>query len=418
MKGLFCLALAALLLIGMGSALALVDEDPPPALPGGFVKWLGANTFVATLLFLVLATLMGSIISRMVRDRCLRDFEGYPVTLELKNGNVYHGELDVERTGLEFFYEKTTPQKEITKTSYLIFQPEYGTIHALVRYHDSLNDDQMRARERAAKRAYHPGPIRRSCRAVRNFVAGVKDSVVEAFGLVMGRMKGIQAAAPLMQTGGAYIDRVGKEAIGTATDITYDPLIEKQIGLRVVLQLPDGGPGPNEYVGAFREYTKDFFELLGVDYESKWEAPLPAEGSAEFVRGIAAERTPDGVHIENCNAFEVTLAGIAVHTAEGADQATEPPIATPAKLPSGEKLDIALPPQATTVVLTFRTLRQADIITPRTGAFIRHKSEWAEPRKLIGTLRQAVGLLPRACEVVSRLAGGKDDARDREGEPS
>jgi len=387
--------------------LAVAGEAAParPAGPaGGFLKWLADNPFSATLLFLVLATVVGAIISRLTRDRCLKDFEGYPVTLELKDGRVYHGELDVEKSGLELLYERTTPQEGITKTSFLIFRPEYATIHALVRYHDALDERQLRERERRAQKAYHPNFFRRTARAIRNFMASVKDSLLEAFTLVMGRVKSIQAAAPVMKTGGKYVDRIGKQTIGTASDVTYDPLLEKQIGLRVVLQLPKDAAVQEECVGTFREYTKDFFELMDVDYEDRWQVELPGPGSAAFVRGIAARRTPQAVELENCNTFAAELEAAAFQVAEG--QAPPPPLPVPARIGSGQRLELPVPQDAGPLTLTFHSRRKADIVVPRTGAFIRHKSEWVQPRKLIGELKDAVGLLPGTQEVIDTLKQG------------
>ena len=373
------------------------------------LKWLAANPFIVAMIFLVLAALVGVIISRRIGDRVLCDFQGYPVTLELDDGSVYHGELDVEKTGLEFHYEKTTPQDGPTKTSFIIYKPEYDTVHALLRYPDRLNDKQLEARQKAAARAYHPNVFRRARRRVRNFLAGAKDSVTEAFGLVMGQAKGIQAAAPVMKSGGKYIDQVGKQTIGTAADVAYDPLLEKQIGLRVVLELPQDTAVQAQCVGTFREYTREFFELMDVDYEGAWEIALPTVGTAAFVRGIAAQRTPDGLVVENCNTFDVRLAEAAT-VAEGDGEAAAPrPLAgVPVIVSSGAELEFAVTPDAGRATLKFTTRRTADLIVPRSGAFVRHKNEWVEPKKLIGSLQEAVGLLPGTQHVVAVLRQGAE----------
>jgi len=226
----------------------------------------------------------------------------------------------------------------------------------------------------------------------------------------MGKMKGIQAAAPVMKTGGTYMDRVGKQTIGTAADVTYDPLLEKQIGLRVVLALPQDSAVQDECVGTFREYTKDFFALMDVDYESQWDVALPSAGTAAFVRVVAAQRTAEQTVAENRGTFDIELSAVAIDLppseGEEAPGKAPPPVALPASLPSGAKLELPLPPEATAVSLTFRSRRKADLIVPRTGAFIRHKSEWAEPRKLVGHLKDAVGLLPGTDRVVSVLKQG------------
>jgi len=422
-----CAFIILLVLFAGAAALAGAPPAPSPAPPAAakpsVLQWLADNPFSATLVFLILATLIGSFVSRLARDRCLKDFEGYPVTLDMKDGQRYHGELDVEKTGLEFHYERTTPQGGIRKTSFLIFQPEYKGVHALLRYHDRLSEAQMKVRGRAARKAYHPSLLRRWARAVRNFFAGIKDSMLEAFTLAMGRMKSIQAAAPVMQSGGKYIDRVGKETIGTASDVTYDPLLEKQIGLRVVLELPQDSALQDECVGTFREYTKNFFALMDVDYESQWDVVLAGPGAAAFVRGIAAQRQPNGVRLENCSTFAVELCSAVLApppAQEGEEPAPAPTVALalPVTIGSGENLEFALPSRAAGLTLTFHTRRRADLIVPRTGAFVRHKNEWVRPRKLVGELTDAVGLLPGTSNVVSVLKQGASLVSLGTGKPS
>jgi len=235
----------------------------------------------------------------------------------------------------------------------------------------------MRERQRRAQKAYHPNFIRRTARAIRNFLASVKDSLLEAFTLVMGRVKSIQAAAPVMKTGGKYVDRIGKQTIGTASDVTYDPLLEKQIGLRVVLQLPKDAAVQEECVGTLREYTKDFFELMDVDYEDRWQAELAGPGTAAFVRGIAARRTAQAVEVENCNTFTVDLEAANFQVPEG--QPAPPPLPVPCRLESGQRVELPLAEGAGPLSLVFHSRRKADLVVPRTGAFIRHKSEWVQP---------------------------------------
>ena len=405
-----CVLVAAVL---VASGVAMAGEPPPKdekPKPTGVLKWMVEYPFATTIVFLILATVVGSLISRFILDRCLKDFEGYPITLALKDATVFHGELDVEKSGLEFIYERTTPQEAIRKTSFLIFQPEYKDIHCLLRYHDRLDEEQLEARRKAAEKSYHPKLLRRWGRVLRNFIASIKDSLLEAFKLSMGRMKGIQAAAPVISSGGTYIDRMGQQTIGTAADVSYDPLLEKQIGLRVVLDLPQDTAVQDECVGTFREYTKDFFLLMDVDYEAQWDIALPAAGAAAFQRGVAAQRSPGGIHLENCATFDVELVAAAMQAppAEGeeAPRALPAPLGLPVTVPSGQKLEFAIPTDATAATLSFHTKRRADLIVPRTGAFIRHKSEWVEPRKLVGKLKNAVGLLPRTDRVLSVLRQG------------
>ena len=57
-----------------------------------------------TILFIIIATVLGAFIRRRTRDNCLKDFGGNTVTLVETAGKNIYGKLRVESTGLEFLY--------------------------------------------------------------------------------------------------------------------------------------------------------------------------------------------------------------------------------------------------------------------------------------------------------------------------
>ena len=67
------------------------------------------NAFYITVMFIGLSTFVGMIIKKLHRDKCLKDFAGYMVTLEGNDGKDVWGKLRVENTGIELAYpEKQT----------------------------------------------------------------------------------------------------------------------------------------------------------------------------------------------------------------------------------------------------------------------------------------------------------------------
>lgn len=59
------------------------------------------DTFLVTVIFIALCTIVGAFVKGRSRDRCLVDFKGLPVTMELKDSKHVWGRLNVEHTGIE-----------------------------------------------------------------------------------------------------------------------------------------------------------------------------------------------------------------------------------------------------------------------------------------------------------------------------
>ena len=53
---------------------------------------------------------------------------------------------------------------------------------------------------------------------------------------------------------------------------SYEPLLERYIGNKVVLELLKGDK-VFEYCGVLKEYTAEFIEIMDVDYKSNGESP-------------------------------------------------------------------------------------------------------------------------------------------------
>jgi len=83
--------------------------------------------------------------------------------------------------------------------------------------------------------------------------------------------------------------------LGTVST-SYDPLLEKYIGHKVVLELVKGDE-IIEYCGVLRGYTKDFAEILDVVYKTESGKTLQADIIVSrkicFVRNLA-EKVGDG----------------------------------------------------------------------------------------------------------------------------
>jgi hypothetical protein len=80
-----------------------------------------ATTF--TIIFIILAALVGAFARRVTRDKCLKDFAGYLVTLERTDSQTIWGKVNVENTGLEFIYPDIHKDEDgHDETTYILYK--------------------------------------------------------------------------------------------------------------------------------------------------------------------------------------------------------------------------------------------------------------------------------------------------------
>src|SRR5210317_1893489 len=108
---------------------------------GGSVLGFAVPYTAITIVFVILAAVVGAFVRRRRRDKCLKDFAGDIITLEDAGGKEVWGKLRVENTGLEFVYDSAHADADgHEETSFILYKDEYDVIAAVVRYHDQLTE--------------------------------------------------------------------------------------------------------------------------------------------------------------------------------------------------------------------------------------------------------------------------------------
>jgi len=223
------------------------------------------DTFAITIASIIVFTVITAFIKGRSRDKCLMDFSGDMVTLEEKSGKAIWGKLSVEHTGLELVYlERHKDKKGHDETSYILYKQEYPGIQALVRFHNRLTEDRKRQREKELKRTYHPGALRRLNRKIHSFFKTVKDSLMDIMNMVIGRVKNTPMAGGVLTSQDKYVSQLKQEVMGSL-GTSYEPLLERHIGRKVVLELIKTDKR-FEYSGVLKDYTAEFIEIMDVDY--------------------------------------------------------------------------------------------------------------------------------------------------------
>jgi hypothetical protein len=101
---------------------------------------------------------------------------------------------------------------------------------------------------------------------------------MEVVNLLISQAKKATPAGAVLSSQDKYVTQMKQELMGSM-GTSYEPLLERYIGNRVVLELIRGDK-IFEYCGVLKEYTADFIEVMDVEYESKEDEPAK---KADFV---------------------------------------------------------------------------------------------------------------------------------------
>ena len=230
--------------------------------------WSGfSNPFFLTICFVFLSAIVAAFIKGRNRDKCLKAFNGYMVTIEDSAGKSIWGNLHVEPTGLELVYDKPNHDADgHIEASYMIYKFEYGNISAILRFHENLNDKLNKKREKELCRVYHPGSLRRMARKIANAFKTIRDTIMEVSNVLIAQGKKTTVAGGLLSSQEKYVSQMKNQIIGSV-DTSYEPLLERYIGRRVVAEFVQKD-AQIELVGILKDYTAEFIELLDVKYNS------------------------------------------------------------------------------------------------------------------------------------------------------
>lgn len=286
-------------------------------------RWFSLDdAFWLTILLVFLITVVGAILRRMRRDRCLRLFDDDHVTFLPETRPIAWGDLDVASSGIEirFDAESRDTLRRFSKTSALIFEDELAELVALTRSVRGLTEAEQRKRRRQIRVRVQPSLWRRIVRVIRNFINMIADAIARAMGMLIGRFTRGGATQAAVQSQQGEIVGVGQTVVSIVGN-SYEPLLERHIGQPVVLELAATRATPPaliELPGFLMEYSERFLAICQPDqtpFES-FELEI-APGDEPLERpGVRLEAGETHVQI-HCTAQDVLVVR-KVHRAGGA----------------------------------------------------------------------------------------------------
>lgn len=223
------------------------------------------NVLLFTILIILGLAVFGAILKARRRDTCLKSFSGYLVYTRLKNGKQIWGELVTDATGIELMYRTDHPDADgHIESSYVIFNAEMANVYMIIRFLDELTEKNAKRRQKTLNRSYHPNLVRRARRKIRNWFNMIRDAVSQA-------LSSLIAAAT--KTGPTALASQQKTMAGTSGQLVewfgnaYDPILERHIGRKIVIEIATPDNEIIEHVGVFREYTADYLEVMDVTFK-------------------------------------------------------------------------------------------------------------------------------------------------------
>jgi small nuclear ribonucleoprotein (snRNP)-like protein len=336
------------------------------------------NVLALTIVIIFLTAVINAFIKQRSRDKCLKDFKDYHITIKLKDRSAVWGKLILYSNAMELiyknaYYDDTDGHYEY---SYIMTQSEFeSTVTALHRYHWDLTPKNKKRREHSIKVTYRPSIFRRFGRSMRNIINTFKDAFNKSFSLFMGQFGGKIAGGKA--TG--ELTSVGSSLIGMAGN-AYEAVLEKYIGRKVIADIKEGDV-IKEYEGILKEYTSKYIELLNVEYKFTFEIKenkIPE--IEEFSKVKFSRKNKDSLTINNPTPTTLLLRKI-----KSGDYERE----INKSIKENDVFELNLEEEKKVhkdIRLIFQTKRLVDIIAPRTHINIRHsgKEEKLSISELLG----------------------------------
>lgn len=362
----------ALLTLAADAAVA-----PPPAGSAAGRPWyelLLDNSLGIMLILVFLTAIIGTFVGARKRDRCMRKFHGFSVTLVEQAGRAIWGTFRVFSNGVEILFSKPFADDSRTfKKSFLCYQAELSRILTVTRYLDEITDPrERRRRERQIRKMARPGFLTRINRRLRNFVNTFRDAIVQSFGIAMTEAQK-SSKSKVLQTGAKDITGISGTIVGVAGN-AYEPMLEQYFGREVIAELAnpaDPAKKVVEIAGYLGEYSAENILLVNCTQTTSGVITVPEDHHLLLAQQLEASRQGTAVTVYHDGTYPVTVTGVSWgDTGQRLDVDLRPGAGTTFQFD-------AEPPAGQTLHVHLRARRTFDVIVPRAIAAVRHRAAFA-----------------------------------------
>ena len=358
------------------TAVALAADEAAPAAARASRPWYELildNSLGIMLILVFLAAIIGTFVGARNRDRCLKKFNRFSVTIIEQAGRAIWGTLRVFSNGVEILFSQPFAEADGTvKESFLYYQSELARILTITRYLDEITDPKQQSRRRGQLRKMaRPGLFTRIGRRFRNLINTFRDAIVKSFGMAMTQVQQT-SKSKFMQTGGKDLTSIGGTIIGE-TGNAYEPMLEQYFGREVVAEIinpADPDKTVVEVAGYLGEYSAANVLLVDCRKAIDDAIAIPTDHHLLLAQQIEATRTGTAVTVRHSGTYPATVTG-----AHWGDTALRLSVDLKPDAETTFQLD-AEPPAGQTLHLHIHAVRTFDVIIPRAVAAVRHRASF------------------------------------------
>lgn len=153
----------------------------------------------------------------------------------------------------------------------------------------------------------------------------------------------------------------------------HDPLLERYIGEKVVVEVLETGDEIHEHVGIFKNYSSDFIEILDVQFPQRQLLALTPTSALQS-GWVTAEIEREGLKVTNQTDQPILLQSI--------DSGEEEEMLN-VVVDDRDTIEIFPETKSERIELHIRVVRELDMIIPRTRCLVRHRASRHKPEMLL-----------------------------------
>jgi hypothetical protein len=236
--------------------------------------------FWIILLVTFLTPVVGGLLRRRKRDKCLKLLHGYPVSYLSLDREPLTGRLNVSSQGIELENISSANFDPNQGISEVVYADELQKCIAICRAVESLTPQQRARRSPEVAKALRVTRMRLAGRWVGSILNTVRDGFMKTLGLIATRSPGAAQAQA------APVDPLTKAAVDVTAN-AYEPLLERHIGEPVTVHFNFKQADASihfQIEGNLADYTDTFVTVLAPA-----AAPLDSK-AVELSAGLRSDR--------------------------------------------------------------------------------------------------------------------------------
>ncbi len=239
--------------------------------------------FGITILIIFSAALIISFLKGNSKDRCLKEFRKDFIIISFADGTAVWGTQSLAATGIFLAYSQPYKNENHVETGFFLYKTEYPTVQGIFRPVEYMSESRIKSRNTKVN-VIGKKPIVWFFDKVRMFFSSVRDAIVQSMMMFTAKMI---PQTSVFSKNQKYLNDVNSSVVDYI-GFSYDPLLEKNIGSKVVYELKKDGAW-KEYTGILVKYTKDF--LLFYSTQTEIALTVKIHGLRSSVSNLMVEIT-------------------------------------------------------------------------------------------------------------------------------